>query len=233
VDAMSRLVEKQFQLVMLPFRPMEASWATYYQRAAACWEQVWLGLYEATKFPGPLFLDSLLRQDEAACIFTPTECVGMILFRTVDFRIMDFRKDSYFKEWNEEDLRKLLKHGSRVFVTSYLTVHPDFRNFSPQVKFKSVLLDLMIKRFLPSDADVISGVTRRDRNINDETYRLGAEVVCAERDYMEGRFKVDLIAIHKKNAVESLDPHVRALSDSIWNNRLDHLQTPPATLVAA
>lgn len=222
---MADLVNRNFQLVMLPYRTMDASLKSYYQRAAACWQQVWLSLYKQTDFPGPLFLDHLLRQDEAACIFTPTECVGMILFRTIDFSIMDFRKDSYFKEWEEDDLSILLKHGSRVFITSYLTVNPDFRNFSSKVKFKSVLLNIMSRRFRESDADVISGITRRDRGINDETYMLGARLVGANREYMDGRFKVDLIAIYKNEIIESPNPAVSAMTDSLWKNRIDY-KTP-------
>jgi hypothetical protein len=210
---------------MLPYREMHTEFSSYYRQASECWQQVWLDLYKLTDFPGPLFLDSLLRQDEAACIFTPQECVGMILFRKVDFSIMDFRKDSYFKEWNEKDLSLLLKYGPKVFVTSYLTVNPKFRNFSPDVKFKSVFLDLMSRRFKGSDANVISGITRRDRGINDETYDLGARTIGADREYMDGRFKVDLIAIYKKDILDSPNAHVRAFTDSLWGQRIDHLQT--------
>lgn len=211
-----------FQLVMLPFRNMNSHLSTHYRAAADCFEKVWLGLYQSKDFNGPLFLDNLLRQDEAACVFTPEGCAALILFRTVDFGIMDFRKDSYFKEWNEEDLAKLLKHGNRVFITSYLTVHPQFRNFSPEVKFKSVLLDIMVKRFMQSPADVISGITRCDRGIHDETYKLGAERICANRDYMDGRFKVDLIAIYKDQAKESSVPMVRSFTDKLWERRIDY-----------
>jgi hypothetical protein len=222
---MTDLVKSKFQLVMLPLRTMHPELSFYYKRASDCWQKVWLDLYRLTDFPGPLFLDNLLRQDEAACIFTPQECVGMILFRTVDFSIMDFRKDSYFKEWNEKDLSLLLKYGPKVFVTSYLTVNPNFRNFNPHVKFKSVFLDLMSRRFKESHADVISGITRRDRGINDETYNLGAQMIGADREYMDGRFKVDLIAIYKKDVLDSPNVHVRQFTDSLWSNRIDILRT--------
>lgn len=230
---MSKNITENLQLVMLPYRKMAAEWSSYYRLATECWEDVWSSLFEATNLPGPLFLDNLLRQDEAACIFTPTACVGLILFRTVNFSIMDFRKDSYFKEWDEQDLKKLLRFGNQVFVTSYLTVHPEFRNFNPHVKFKSVFLDIMAKRFLESEADVISGITRCDRGINDETYKLGAETVCANRDYLDGRFKVDLIAISKNMVIQSPDPHVRQLSDFLWKNRIDYMPKKTTHLQAA
>lgn len=226
-------IDKNFQLVLLPFRHVEQKLAKFYTPAAECWEKVWRDLFLSSGFNKPLFLDNLIRQDEAACIFNGDRCAAMILFRLVDFGLMDFRRDSYFTEWHSGNLDKLLRHGSKVFVTSYLTVHPEFRNFSPEVKFKSVLLDIMVKRFLQTSADVISGITRCDRGINDEVYRLGAETVSANEDYMEGRFKVDLIAIPKGKAIESPEVHVRALSDRLWKTRLDHqTQTEPSAKAA-
>lgn len=220
---MSDLVKKNFQLVMLPLKAMDPSLAQYYRRASDCWQSVWLDLYKSSQYHASLFLDNLLRQDEAACVFTPNDCVGMILFRTVDFGIMDFRNDSYFKEWNSEDMTHLLAHGPKVFIASYLTVKPEFRNFNEHVKFKSVFLDLMVKRFKETTAHAISGITRCDRGINDETVKLGAHIVGPNRDYMEGRFKVDLIVIYKEDAKESPSPHVRSFADSLWSNRIDPL----------
>ncbi|MGZ3722404.1 MAG: hypothetical protein ACXVA9_05710, partial [Bdellovibrionales bacterium] len=144
---MSSLVSKNFQLVLLPLPSPDIRFASYYQRAANCWEEVWLKLFDEYKVEHPLFLDNLLRQDEAACIFTPKGCVGLILFRTIDFAVLDYRRDSYFKEWSEQDIGELLKHGSRAFLATFLTVHPDFRAFSKEFKFKEVFLDIMIKRF--------------------------------------------------------------------------------------
>lgn len=212
-----------FQLVLLPLKNFEPKLKPYYPRASACWQQVWRDLYRSAKYEKSLYLDNFLRQDEAACIFTPDECVGMILFRTVDFAMLDFRSDSYFADWPTADLEALIERGQKIFVTSFLTVNPDFRNFDPQLKFKSVFLDLMAKRFKQTDADVISGVTRCDRGINDEVIKLGAEILGPARDYMEGRFKVDLISITKRDVRESTDPIVRPFSDSLWRNRIDHL----------
>jgi hypothetical protein len=150
----------------------------------------------------------------------------MILFRTIDFSILDLASDSYFKEWSSTDIDTLLRQGPRAFLATYLTVHPDFRHFSQDFKFKEVLLDIMIKRFKMSDADVISGITRRDRGIHDESYKLGATLVHENVDYMDGRFKVDLVAFYRQNAAESHNPDVRRISDLLWERRLDPVEIP-------
>jgi hypothetical protein len=227
------LIEKNLQLVMLPFSNPHAHFANYYQRATSCWEEVWLDLFSHHKVEHPLYLDGMLRQDEAACIFTPTACVGMILFRTLDFSIINYRRDSYFKEWTDGDLETLLRHGKRVFLATYMTVHPDFRHFSPHFKFKEVLLDLMVKRFLLSPADVISGVTRRDRGIHDESYKLGATLIHENVDYMDGRFRVDLVGFYRHEVNESPNLKVREVSDVIWQKRIDLTTMPERYLSVA
>lgn len=218
---MLSLEQRRLKLAMLPLNNLQAEHADLYRQAMSCWENVWLGLYDQHRVEQPLFLDHLLRQDEAACIFTPKGCAAMILFRTLDFNILNFRRDSYFKEWTDEDLKMLLKNGKRTFLTTFLTVHPDFRNFSPEFKFKELLLNIMVKRFVESPADVISGVTRRDRGIHDESYKLGARMVHENVDYMSGRFKVDLVAFYRDEVRENDNPVIRELTNQLWKERLD------------
>ncbi len=216
----------KFNLVMLPFQPIRSEGLAYYTPVTKCWQQVWKDLYQKMDIPKSLPLDQLLRHDEGACIFLESQCIGMILFRTLDFKILNFADDSYFKEWRSEDIAKLLQHGSRAFLATYLTVHPEFRNFSPEVKFKEILLDLMVKRFKDSNADVISGITRRDRGIHDESYKLGATLIRQNVEYMDGRFRVDLVAFYRDQACESSNLKVRQISDQLWSDRLDITRMP-------
>jgi hypothetical protein len=218
---MNGLVSKDFRLVLLPLKFMPREHADYYRQTLACWEKVWREVNMNFAIESPLFIDGFLRQDEAACIFSPEGCVGMILFRVLDFAIIDFKADSYFKEWSDLDLAKLVKHGSRAFLSNYLSVDPKFRAFSDKVKFKEVFLDVMILRFLESKADVISGITRRDRAINDVSLGLGATMIRENVPYFEGRERVDLVAFYRAKAHRSQNPYVKSMTDELWQNRLD------------
>jgi len=218
---MSDLELRRLNLIFLPLRSTPPEYASQYKAMIECWEAVWGALFQNHQVNQPLYLDQLFRQDEAACVFSGDRCAALILFRTYDFNVIDFRRDSYFKEWEPEDLNKLLAHGRRVFATTYLTVHPDYRSFSDEFKFKELLLNIMIKRFNASHADVISGVTRRDRGIHDESYKLGAEVVHENVSYMGDRFKVDLVAFYKKAAKESSNPAVKTLTNRLWDSRIE------------
>jgi hypothetical protein len=207
--------------VFLPLQKPDSAHSQYYRLAAACWEKVWLGVYDRFNVQGPLFLDNLIRQDEAACIFTPDDCVGIILFRIVDFDVLNYRRDSYFKEWTDQDVLYLLQSGPRVFLSSYLTVNPKFRSYSSGLKFKEVFLDIMVQRFLESPADVIAGIARRDRSLNDESVKLGARVVRENVDYFNGREHVDLVAFFRSEIRRSPNPAAVEFCDRLWKNRLD------------
>jgi hypothetical protein len=223
---MNDFVNHKFRLVMLPLATPDPKNAWYYQRALHCWETVWRGFFDQLQIGQPFFIDNFLRQDEAACIFTDSTCVALIMFRTVDFSIMDYKNDSWFKVWSEADLEMLFRHGRKVFVASNLTVHPDFRRYSPEVKFKEIILDIMVQRFFEGGADVISGITRRDRGIHDESYKLGASMVRENVEYLEGRARVDLVAFFRDEAHVSESPNVRAMSDALWKNRMDLSSKP-------
>lgn len=218
---MAHVDGSRLRLVMLPLRHVLRVHAPLYRACMQCWETVWDDLYQKHAFDQPLFLDQLFRQDEAACVFEGENCVAMILFRIVDFEIVDFRRDSYFREWTDLDLKLLLAHGTKVFMTTHLTVLTEYRKYHPDFSLKEVLLNLMIKRFLESEADVISGVTRRDRGIHDESYKLGARLVRENVAYMGNRWKVDLVAFYRKQAVESQNAVVRRLCDALWATKQD------------
>jgi hypothetical protein len=232
---MSSLLEKNLKLVFLPLPHPRPDHLDLYRKAAACWEEVWLHLFDEFKVEQPLFLDNFLRQDEAACLFAQNRCLGMILFRTVDFDMMNYRRDSYFKEWSEKDLANLLLKGKKAFLATFMTVHPDYRHSSPElnVKLKELFMEIMIRRFKESDADVISGIARRDRGMHDESYKMGAHVIRENVDYMGGRFKVDLVGFYRDAAKQSPVERVRAIVDNLWKERLEVGEPKNTTTKAA
>lgn len=219
-NEMNAMVNDEFRLILLPLAKPEAEYAWYYRRALDCWETVWRAFFNQFQDGQPFFIDNFLRQDEAACLFTESTCAALITFRMVDFSIMDYRNDSWFRLWSESDLDKLFQCGKKIFVASHITVHPEFRRYSPDLKLKEILLDVMIQRFLESSADVIAGMTRRDRGIHDEAYKLGATMIRDKVAFLEGVY-ADLVAFFRHEAHVSERAHVRAMSDALWSNRVD------------
>jgi hypothetical protein len=213
---------------MLPLRAPIKAWAPLYKSGYALWEQVWLGVHKRFQVPTPFFMDGLMRHDEGEFIFKGNECVAILLFRTYDFDLLNFRRDSYFKEFTDLDMQRVLNGGKRVFAATYLTVNPAYRGFHPDVRFKQVLMNIMIRRFLESDAHVIMNVARRDRDLNHEAMALGGIMLRENVDYFSGREKVDLIYYTRQSAHESNHPVMRPFVDELWTNRRDWKHLQPA-----
>lgn len=206
---------------MLPIRAPQPQWRRLYRSAFALWTEVWEGVHNRFEMPGGFFTDAFGRHDEAACVFEAETCVAILLFRTMDFSFLDYRRDSYFREFSELDLRRMLAHGTRLFAGTYLTVNPDYRGFHPEVRFKQVVMNVMIRRFLEGDGDVIVNIARRDRDLNKEAMGLGGILLRENVEYFSGRERVDLIYYTRQSVRESDNPILTRFVDQLWSERLD------------
>lgn len=230
---MSSLSKSNLRLVMLPLAKPNVGFKKLYDSATLCWTEVWRQVYKNFSVEGPLFTDNLTRQDESACIFDADRCVGMLLFRSIDFSRFDFKQDSYFKEWENSDLERIFRHGSRFFITSYMSVLPEYRAYSPDFRFKELLFNFMIYRFLETQDDSILIMARRDRAINDEGVRRGGYLVRENVSYFSGRERVDLVAIPRTTAKVSDNKDALEAGHYLWSQRLDLTRPMPRLLRAA
>lgn len=218
---MDTLNTHKFKLFMLPLRSPEAAWRERYSQAYALWERVWLGVHQRFQVPGHFFMDAFFRHDEAASIFDGDTCVALLLFRTFDFSLVNFRRDSYFKEFTDLDLQRLLSAGPRTFAATNLTVAPEYRAFHPDVRFKQVVMNIMVHRFLQSPADTIINVARRDRDLNKEALGLGGIMLRENVDFFSGREKVDLVYYTRDSVHLTEQPTLLRFANILWEQRTD------------
>jgi len=209
------------RLIMLPLNQPVEGYRDLYDSTKDTWCSVWAKVNERFLIKGELFTDHLNRQDESATLYDGDKCAGILLFRTLDFAHFDYRHDSYFKDWTDNDVKQALSHGSRVFITSYMSVLPEYRNFSPHYKFKELLFNFMINRFLDSRADTILITARRDRGINDEGVARGGYILRDNVPFFDGLERVDFVAIPRATAKLSSNPAAREVAAYLWNHRLD------------
>lgn len=213
---------RPLQLIILKGHPSNSNHRRLYHAAFSCWKSVWTTVHERFNLSLPVSSDPFTRQDEIACIFKGESCIGMTLYRIVDFSTFPFEHDSYFKDWSPADIQALTQHGSRIFIASYLTVMPEFRAFSEDIRFKQVFMNLMIKRFLMSPADTIAMATRRERDINGESQKVGSTLIRENVPFFGGKDFVDLVSVYRKDA--HLDGQTSALQgfcSELWENRID------------
>ncbi len=219
---MNSLSLSDFKLHMLNLRNLNPLLAAQYRSALSCWETVWEPVHVRFQQPGHLHVDGFLRQDEGAFIFHRDRCVALTLFRTMDFTTLNYSRDSYFKEWPTGALSTLLKMGQCVFSANSLSVLPEFRKFHPHIKFKQVLMNHMVLRFLESSADLLVNAARQDRGVSAEGLKRGGKIFAENVEIFAGQEKIDIVCFGRDQVkVCEENPNLTAFSQWLWDTRLD------------
>lgn len=181
------------------------------------WSRVWKDTISELGVKQDLFSDAFTRQDEILSLFHGSNCLGMLLLRWIDFSSFDYGTDSYFKSWDKQALARLIAHGSRIMVSSYLTVHPAYRSRETGLHFRDIILDLMVRRFIDSEADTIAGITRREKKVHTTCYSLGAEMIREDIPYFSENDRVDLLGFPRNRVHVLKDEIIRNWSDTLYN----------------
>jgi hypothetical protein len=181
--------------------------------AYQCWSEVWKQTFTELEGRSTLPSDDFTRQDEIGALFHGYECVALFFSRQVDLSSPLARDDSYFSVWSKEARRAACARGSRVWVSSNITIAPKWRK-PANVALSSLVCALIIERFLLSDADVLVGTMRNDRKMNTVTYGLGAQPIA--HGVIHHGVPVDLVAFYRDSCVRTLlDEETEALVQAL------------------
>jgi hypothetical protein len=181
--------------------------------AYQCWSEVWKQTFTELEGRSVLFSDDFTRQDEIGALFHGYECIGLFFSRQVDLASPLVQDDSYFSVWPAEARRTACLHGSRVWLSSNITIHPNWRK-PANCSLASLICALIIERFLISDADVLVGTMRNDRRMNSVTYGLGAKPLAS--DVIHHGVPVDLVAFYRESCTRvTLDEQTEALVQAL------------------
>lgn len=192
---MIKLIDLQFQLI--PAEPDTAASLTAYNEAYRCWSSVWEGTFKELDGQTQLYSDDFSRQSLVGGLFAGTRCVALGLFRDVDFDSAPARDDSYFKVWSESAVQGLLRHGPRVTVGSHITVDPEFRGeMNGRVRLKHLISGLMVREFLESGRNAMTGTMRCDRGMQKEAGHFGG--TCLQSGVRHHGVEVELVAFYRE-----------------------------------
>lgn len=181
--------------------------------AYQCWSEVWRETFAELEGRTELHSDDFTRQDEISALFHGYECIALFFSRKVDLSHPFSRDDSYFSVWPEAARAAACARGSRVWVSSNITIHRDWRR-PANCSLARLICALIIERFLISDADVLVGTMRNDRRMNTVTYELGAKPL-AENVIHHG-VPVDLVAFYRGECVRTrLDDDTESLVQAL------------------
>jgi hypothetical protein len=212
------ILSRQLTYVLLPGKLPPPHLVAHYEAAYKCWKDVWSETFLELDGNSKLASNDFTRQDEVSALFHGDKCLGVTFFNWIDFASQVAKEDSYFEVWSPKAISELTKFDSRVLVCSNFTLHPDGRRNALGVSMKDVLMGLLVKRFLDSGANSMTGTVRNNRGVNVCTYRHGA--VALERDFKLHGVEVDLVAFYRDTAKLSDDPMISNLVDALWERRV-------------
>jgi hypothetical protein len=203
--------------VFLPTDGPNLGEAPLYNEAYRLWKDVWKQTYLELDDNPNVYSDDFTRQSELVSLFHGQRCLGMILMRYSDFRLSSSVEDSYFKVWPQHAVEMLQKDGPRIVVASHVTVDPQFRGqLEDGTRVSKLCMGLLVKRFVSSNADAMTGTMRVDRKMDKMVYETGAT-------HLQSHIKlhgvdVELVAFYRKQLLKfQFDVNVERL----WRNRID------------
>ena len=115
-------------------------------------------------------------------------------------------------------IAKLASQGPHVAICTYLTVDSTYRK-SKEVglSLKDLQMNILVQRFLESEATVMGGSTRNDKGINKVCLRSGAKLL--KRGVFQYGYETDLMTWHKD---ARLWEKTSSLVKKLWVNRIDY-----------
>lgn len=187
-----------------------------YQENFNFWWKNWSAAFLELGLKQNLHSDMYTRQEFTGSLFYDGKCIGQICYRGVDLAQLSSRHDSYFKNWTENALEHLTFDGSRVLISSFLSVSKEYRGsqfFGFSVK--DLLLGFSDRLMRECGASSMSAAPRRDRNVHLTCKAWGGVVVEENIPSGYGDF-VDLI-VFTKNSHKIGDGHrLHDLVESLW-----------------
>lgn len=185
------------------------------------WVNTWTEAYKELKVDKDLYSDSFTRQDYIGALQYKGQIIACTFFKKCRKEELTHIRDSYFSNWSEKHLDVLFSRGSNTIVCSQFTVHALARGKSLGFSTKDILMGMLIKTFLESQFDSMTGATRQDRNVHTASERWG--VITVEENVPSGFgdfvaiqscFKDECNAAFKKN-------ELAFLCESLWKSRVD------------
>lgn len=206
----------KLQFIIQDCRPQFLKNWENYLKTYKCWKEVWSHAYQELGVDPVQNSDSFTKHDEVNALFYKGQCAGLITFKWIDLNNPVEWEDSYFAIWPDEAKIRLLAHGNKIILATYLTVHFDFRRNAYGISWKDLLIALIIKRLKNSNYDAMVAAPRITKSSQIATYRHGAEALSKDVKYPIPNETVDLIIWDKKNDLTSKDPVVQLIADHLW-----------------
>ncbi len=210
-------VSPGWQLVVLSSDAVYSSPSKYFDLAYKAWWDTWAPVLQSVGVKEPLASDNFTRQYDRLAIFYEGKCAALTLFNRADLSLPHHQADSYFACWPQLAIQGLTREGNKILVCSAFTVTQDFRKKDFGFTVKDLLMGALVRYFIASPFDAMTGNMRNSKGMNDLSYRWGATPILKDLQvHGEGS---DLVGFFKATVKTRANPALGDLLDSLWENR--------------
>lgn len=212
-----------WKLFLLPGSANIQTYSKQTERAFKSWHQVWSAAFEEVGIEKKLFSDEFTRQDDVMALFEGDKCLASLFFRNVDLSQDLHRMDSYFAEWPELAVQRLMRDSQHICVGSQTTVIPEARGRYKQISMKRLLLALLVQYCIHNDdSSAVTAAMRNAKGMQKVGCEAGATLLQADVP-VHGE-PTDLMAFYKKDLL-NFKHQYHELASRLWNGREDWKQT--------
>jgi hypothetical protein len=169
---------------------------------------------------------ALLHEERRDMAGSPSEIIGLHLYDFFDLSKSEDRESPYFRQLPQGFFDKYIQGQFTLIMSGeYLTVSPPFRGKKTKIPFSQVIVSLCAKVFLNSSAELVIGISRKDKKVDQLTKNLGAE----PKDQINcHKISCEIMVARRQDISTKLDPMLQNLVESLWNHRI---QTPSIHLI--
>jgi hypothetical protein len=211
---------ENLKFCLLPPHPRHPQTAGPVNAAYRCWKTVWAETLRELDGTSQLFSDDFSRQSFIGALFYDSNCVALGFFRRQNFNLSLAADDSYFKVWPEEAIKKLISDGHDVMVGSNITVDPNFRGeIIPGLQLKNLIVGLMVRTFLETNADVTTGTMRVNKNMHQSASQFGSTLL--HTGLRHHHVDVELVAFYRRLLLLKNENSADLPLETLWRNRQD------------
>ncbi|MNJ93379.1 hypothetical protein D3C87_110590 [compost metagenome] len=217
---MNALSFEKLSFVLCPTTFPDSTHEHIHQENFSFWWNSWESVFRDMGLNQKLSSDLFTRQDFTASLFLDRECIGQICFRVVETQHLPTKLDSYFKNWTEKSMSLLTADGSRVLISSYLSVSKKYRGPAHfGVPVKDILIGFYGLLKQESLASSIAAAPRKDRNVNRTCAEWGG--VLVEESIPSGYGDlVDLVVFRNDCLAKAQGHPLFPAIQSLWRKRI-------------
>lgn len=221
-------MEKASGFSVYDFSPRQRIATRLEDKAFEFWLKTWKDSYKFFGWTDSVYSDQWTRQDSILTLFHASEPIGSIFFKEHDLTRPFVKADTYFRMWPEVTLSELAAapDAARTLVSSWFTLHPDWRKARQGVDAKFILGGVGLQKFFAAQNQTLLGTMVTMSGMHTLTYELGARTLVPA--LKEKNLEVDLVRWRKSELQNYQYPRLGEEITQIWEASLGRGKTRSA-----